>query len=159
MLSKKPKLTQEMVSAAKERLEAIPPAAKELRPMTVADAIRTLTPTIRRLLERGHTREYVLELLREQGIECSPSTFKECYRPAKSKPAGKAVAGLSGEPSAALPPTNGSPSATGSLAPVLVPPATAPTTAPTVPRLTAGQPTAERKVDDGRSGTATAKAS
>lgn len=159
MLSKKPKLTQEMVSAAKERLEAIPPAAKELRPMTVADAIRVLTPTIRRLFDRGHTREYVLELLKEQGIECAPSTFKECYRPAKNKPAGKPAAGPSVARTAENPTANGSPSATASMVPVLVPPATAPTTAAAVPRLPAGQPVAERKVDAGQGGSATAKAS
>ena len=159
MLSKKPKLTQEMVSAAKERLEAIPPAAKELRPMSVADAIRSLTPTIRRLLERGHTREYVLELLREQGIECAPSTFKECYRPTKTKPAGKPATGPSVPPTAEHQTASGSSSATSSMVPVLVPPATPPTTGVAVPRLPAGQPVIERKVDAGQGGSATAKAS
>jgi hypothetical protein len=159
MLSKKPKLTQEMVIAAKERLEAIPPAAKEMRPMTVADAIRTLTPTIRKLLEKGHSKEYVIELLKEQGIECSPSTFKENYRPAKSKTATKPAAVLPVVPAADKSLAGGSPSGTGSVVPVLVPPATPPATAAAVPRLAVSPPAAERKVDDGRSGTATAKAS
>jgi hypothetical protein len=159
MLSKKPKLTQEMVLAAKERLEAIPPAAKEMRPTTVAEAIRTLTPTIRRLLEKGHTKEYVIELLKEQGIECSPSTFKENYRPAKSKTATKPTAVLPVVPTSDKSPAGGSPSGTGAVVPVLVPPATPPTTAAAVPRLAGSPPTAERKVDDGRNGTATAKAS
>jgi hypothetical protein len=91
MPSKRLKLTQEMVATAKENLEAIPSAPKELRPITVSEAIRTLTPTIRRLLDKGHSREAVIELLKQQGIECSPSTFKECYRPGRAKTAAKAA--------------------------------------------------------------------
>ncbi|HVV52346.1 MAG TPA: hypothetical protein VHO06_21945 [Polyangia bacterium] len=91
MPSKRLKLTQEMVATAKENLEAIPSAPRELRPITVSEAIRTLTPTIRRLLDKGHSREAVIELLKQQGIECSPSTFKECYRPGKAKTWGKAA--------------------------------------------------------------------
>jgi len=85
MPSKRLKLTQEMVATAKENLEAIPAAPKEMRPITVSEAIRALTPTIRKLFDRGHSREAVIALLKEQGIECSPSTFKECYRPGKTK--------------------------------------------------------------------------
>lgn len=91
MPSKRLKLTQEQVATAKETLDAIPAAPKELRPVTVSEAIRTLTPTIRRLIDRGHSREAVLGFLKEQGIECSPSTFKECYRPGRGKAAAKAA--------------------------------------------------------------------
>lgn len=94
MPSKRLKLTQEQVATAKETLDAIPAAPKELRPITVSEAIRTLTPTIRRLLDRGHSKEAVLRFLKEQGIECSPSTFKECYRPGRS---GKAIAKTAGD--------------------------------------------------------------
>jgi hypothetical protein len=86
--SKRLKLTLEQVATAKETLDAIPAAPKELRPITVSDAIRTLTPTIRRLLERGHSRDAVLRFLKEQG-KCSPSTFKECYRPGRGRNAAK----------------------------------------------------------------------
>jgi len=103
MPSKRLKLTQEVVATAKENLDAIPSAPKEMRPITVSEAIRTLTPTIRRLLERGHSREAVIELLKQQGIECSPSTFKECYRPGKAKRGGKA----SEASVASLPPSTG----------------------------------------------------
>jgi len=104
MPSKRLKLTQEQVATAKETLDAIPAAPKELRPITVSEAIRSLTPTIRRLIDRGHSREAVLGYLKEQGIQCSPSTFKESYRPGRgktsAKPPGDGEGATSASPSA-----------------------------------------------------------
>ena len=145
MPSKRLKLTREMVAAAREMLDAIPPAARELCPVTVSEAIRTLTPTIRRLLERGHSREAVLLFLKEQGIECSASTLKEHYRPGRGKTGAKAPAEAA---------CNGQPNAP---SPALLPaanaavPAIATTSQPTAPgRVTANGPGSAKSPGDSR---------
>ncbi|HVZ88955.1 MAG TPA: hypothetical protein VHG72_18445 [Polyangia bacterium] len=147
MPSKRLKLTQEQVAAAKETLDAIPPAPKELRPVTMSEAIRTLTPTIRRLLERGHSREAVLGFLKEQGIECSPSTFKESYRPGRGKTSAKPPS--DGEGAASSSPSAQAADATATTAP---PNATTPTaagsaTAPPVARTPPAKTGAESRPD------------
>jgi hypothetical protein len=81
----KPKVNQELVDAARETLEALPPPSKKAKLLSLKEAITALSPTIRRLLQRGHSREDVVQLLREQGIECTVSTFKSIYRASKSK--------------------------------------------------------------------------
>jgi hypothetical protein len=139
MPSKRLKLTQEQVATAKETLDAIPAAPKELRPITVSAAIRSLTPTIRRLLDRGHSREAVLRFLKEQGIECSPSTFKECYRPGRGKPAAKTAADGEGAGPTSTVGTAGQPSTGNGTPAVATKPATgtasaAPSTGPALAR-------------------------
>jgi hypothetical protein len=76
----KPSISQKLVDAARQTLEAIPPPPKASKLLRVKDAIKALTPTIRKLLQRGHSREQVVTLLKEQGIECSLSTLKSNYR-------------------------------------------------------------------------------
>jgi hypothetical protein len=68
------------IETAKENLEAMPAAAKETRQMTLKEAIKTLSPTIRKLLRRGYSRTKVVELLREQGVPVSLSTLKQYFR-------------------------------------------------------------------------------
>jgi len=82
----KPSISQELVAAARQTLEAIPPPPKATRFLTVKDAIRALTPTIRKLLQRGFSREQVVALLREQGIDCSLTTLKSNYRVKPPRP-------------------------------------------------------------------------
>ena len=83
----KPSISQELVAAARQTLEAIPPPPKAARLLTVKDAIRVLSPTIRKLLQRGYSREEVVALLREQGIDCSLTTLKSNYRVKAPRPA------------------------------------------------------------------------
>ena len=147
MPSKRLKLTQEQVATAKETLDAIPAAPKELRPITVSEAIRSLTPTIRRLIDRGHSREAVLGFLKEQGIECSPSTFKECYRPGRGKNSAKPAADNDGgTPSIAPGPGVGSTASSPAASSVSKPPAS-PTTSPPLQRPGVVQPAGESRVD------------
>jgi hypothetical protein len=145
MPSKRLKLTQEQVAIAKETLDAIPAAPKELRPITVSEAIRSLTPTIRRLIDRGHTREAVLGFLKQQGIECSPSTFKECYRPGRGKSAAKpAGEGEGGAPTTTVG-TAGQPSAGNATQSVATKPTAGPSSA-----APSGGPAVARPAADSR---------
>jgi hypothetical protein len=68
------------IETAKQNLDAMPAAAKETREVTLKEAIKTLSPTIRKLLRRGYTRAKVVELLREQGVPVSLSTLKQYFR-------------------------------------------------------------------------------
>ena len=68
------------IETAKENLEAMPAAAKETRQVTLKEAIKTLSPTIRKLLRRGYSRAKVVELLREQRVPVSLSTLKQYFR-------------------------------------------------------------------------------
>jgi len=68
------------IETAKQNLDAMPAAAKETREVTLKEAIKTLSPTIRKLLRRGHSRAKVVELLREQGVPVSLSTLKQYFR-------------------------------------------------------------------------------
>jgi hypothetical protein len=147
MPSKRLKLTQEQVATAKETLDAIPPAPRELRPITVSEAIRTLTPTIRRLIDRGHSREAVLRFLKEQGIECSPSTFKECYRPGRGKNPAKPAADNDGGPPRTVPGTGVGSAASGAAPNAASKPPVSPTTSPPLQRPGVVQPAGESRVD------------
>jgi hypothetical protein len=48
--------------------------------LTLKEAIKTLSPTIRKLLRRRYSRAKVVELLREQGVPVSLSTLKQYFR-------------------------------------------------------------------------------
>jgi hypothetical protein len=74
------KLSLAAIETAKENLEAMPAAAKETRQVTLKEAIKTLSPTIRKLLRRGYSRTMVVDLLREQGVNVSLSTLKQYFR-------------------------------------------------------------------------------
>jgi hypothetical protein len=104
-------LKLEQVNAAKEVLEALPSPPKESRLLSIKEAVQVLTPTVRKLFQRGHSREEVLALLREQGIECSEWMLKTVFRaanPKAPKKAGAASATPSPEaPSSAVARTGG----------------------------------------------------
>jgi hypothetical protein len=68
------------IETAKQNLDAMPAAARETREVTLKEAIKTLSPTIRKLLRRGYSRAKVVELLREQGVPISLSTLKQYFR-------------------------------------------------------------------------------
>ncbi len=81
----KTKLAKRLVDTARENLEAMPPPPAETKLLSMRAAIQELTPTITKLLRRGHTRESVVALLKEQGIDCSPATFRSIYRAPKPR--------------------------------------------------------------------------
>jgi hypothetical protein len=81
----KPKFDQQTVDTAIQNLKAMPPAPRETKQLTIGQAIKEMTPTIALLIRRGYSRERVVELLREQGIECSPATFRSLYRAPKRR--------------------------------------------------------------------------
>jgi len=85
-------LTLEQVNAAREVLEALPAPPKESKLLTVKEAVKLLVPTVRKLFQRGHTREGVLVLIREQGIECSDWMLETVIRQAKPKAEKKGAA-------------------------------------------------------------------
>lgn len=81
----KAKFEQKIVDTAKENLEAMPPAPRETQLLTIAQAIRELTPTIAKLMRRGYSRAKIIELLKEQGIDCTAATFRTVYRAPKPR--------------------------------------------------------------------------
>jgi hypothetical protein len=81
----KAKFEQKNVDTAKENLEAMPPAPREARLLTIGQAIRELTPTIAKLMRRGYSRAKIIELLKEQGIDCTAATFRTVYRAPKPR--------------------------------------------------------------------------
>ena len=85
MQSTAKKLEKRLVDTARENLEAMPPPPAETKLLSMREAIKELTPTIAKLLRRGHTRESVVALLKEQGIDCSPATFRSIYRAPKPR--------------------------------------------------------------------------
>jgi len=85
-------LKLEQVNAAREVLESLPAPPKESKLLSVKEAVQALVPTVRKLLQRGHTREGVLALLREQGIECSQWMLETVYRSANPKAPRKGAA-------------------------------------------------------------------
>jgi hypothetical protein len=68
------------IETAKHNLDALPSAAKETRQVTLREAIRTLSPTIRRLMKKGYSRSAIVDLLKEQGMTVSMSTLKQYFR-------------------------------------------------------------------------------
>ncbi|HVV53335.1 MAG TPA: hypothetical protein VHO06_27005 [Polyangia bacterium] len=73
------------MDTARENLEAMPPPPAETKLLSIREAIQELNPTITKLLRRGHTRDSVVALLKEQGIDCSPATFRSIYRAPKPR--------------------------------------------------------------------------
>jgi hypothetical protein len=112
-------LKLEQVNAAREVLESLPAPPKEAKLLSVKEAVKLLVPTVRKLFQRGHTREGVLALLREQGIECSDWMLETVFREAKPKGEKKVPAAasakhlpvvlLSALPGTAAGPTAGAP--------------------------------------------------
>ncbi len=82
---RKAKLQLGMVDTARENLAAMPAPPRDTKVVSLREAIRTLTPTIATLIKRGYSRDGILALLREQGIDCSPATFRSVYRAPKGK--------------------------------------------------------------------------
>lgn len=113
------KFEQKIVDTAKENLEAMPPPPRETQLLTIAQAIRELTPTIAKLMRRGYSRARIIELLKEQGIDCTAATFRTVYRAPKSKARNaKERASYSATAGATAVPSQGAASATPSTVPV-----------------------------------------
>jgi hypothetical protein len=83
-------LKLEQVTAARDVLEALPPPSKESRLLSIKEAVQVLTPTVRKLFQRGHSRQEVLALLQEQGIDCSEWMLKTVFRAANPRAPKKA---------------------------------------------------------------------
>jgi hypothetical protein len=74
------------IDNAKEILKALPPAPREMKEVSLREAIEELAPTIRGLLGKGYSRQQIVDLIQEQGVGCSLSTLKMYFRtPAKTK--------------------------------------------------------------------------
>jgi len=101
-------LTLEQVNAAKEVLESLPAPPKEAKLLSVKEAVKLLVPTVRKLFQKGHTREGVLALIREQGIECSDWMLETVIREAKPKAEKKEPSAVGARPSP-LPPLSAVP--------------------------------------------------
>jgi hypothetical protein len=74
------KISLAVLETARETLEAIPPAPKEIREVGIGEVLRTLTPTIRKLLAKGYSKTKVVELLNEQGVPATFTSLREYFR-------------------------------------------------------------------------------
>jgi hypothetical protein len=74
------KLTVSLVETARQNLDALPPAPKESKEVGLGEVIRSLTPTIRKLLGKGYSRSKVIALLQEQGIPVTRWSFRDNFR-------------------------------------------------------------------------------
>ena len=74
------KISLAVLETARETLEAIPAAPKEMREVGIGEVLRTLTPTIRKLLAKGYSKTRVVELLNEQGVPATLTSLREYFR-------------------------------------------------------------------------------
>jgi hypothetical protein len=82
-----PKISLATVDTARQNLDALPAAAKDMREVGPAEVIRALTPTIRKLLGKGYSRQQVVDLLQEQGVPVTLSALKAHFRLQTARPA------------------------------------------------------------------------
>jgi len=68
------------VQVERETLEANTPAPKTPKALCLGEVIRSLNPTIRKLIARGYSRQQVVELLNEQGVPASLGLLKNHFR-------------------------------------------------------------------------------
>jgi hypothetical protein len=89
------RFTLTLIDTARANLDSLPEADKDTREVSLREAIRALTPTLRKLERRGYSRQKLVELLTEQNIHISLSSLKgylgdkASKRPAGSQPAGQ----------------------------------------------------------------------
>ena len=74
------KVTMAAIETARENLRHVPPAPKETEEVGMKGAIEALTPTIRGLIAKRYSRERIVGLLKEQGIECTVATLRTYFR-------------------------------------------------------------------------------
>ena len=89
------RFTLTLIDTARANLDSLPEADKDTREVSLREAIRALTPTLRKLERRGYSRQKLVELLAEQNIHVSLSSLKDYLgdkaskRPGRSQPAGQ----------------------------------------------------------------------
>lgn len=86
------RFTLTLVDTARANLDSLPEANKDIREVSLREAIQALTPTLRKLERRGYSRQKLVELLAEQNIHISLSSLKDYLgdngskRPARRQP-------------------------------------------------------------------------
>ena len=89
------RFTLTLIDTARANLDSLPEADKDTREVSLREAIRALTPTLRKLERRGYSRQKLVELLAEQYIHVSLSSLKDYLgdkaskRPGRRQPAGQ----------------------------------------------------------------------
>lgn len=77
-------LTKEKIAEVEAKLKSMPPIIKE---MTLADAVKKLAPSIRKLQDKGYSLEQITEILKDDGINITQSSLKRHLGPAKRRKA------------------------------------------------------------------------
>jgi hypothetical protein len=104
------RFTLTMVDTARGNLDALLEADMNTREISVRRAIRALTPTLRKLERKGHSRQKPVELLAEQGIQINLSSLKDYLgdkgskKPARSQQSTSAAVSPTGGPEASARP-------------------------------------------------------
>lgn len=75
------KLTAEHLTGIAGRIAVAPVPAK---PLTTADAVRQLLPTLRKMLSAGHTPDSIAPLLQAEGLQVSARALARLMRNGKS---------------------------------------------------------------------------
>ena len=101
------RFTLTLIDTARANLDSLPEADKDTREVSLREAIRALTPTLRKLERRGYSRQKLVELLAEQNIHVSqpagqptptPAASPEASSRPESRPAAAPVIAGSREP-------------------------------------------------------------
>jgi hypothetical protein len=88
------RFTLTLIDTARANLDSLPEADKDTREVSLREAIRALTPTLRKLERRSYSRQKLVELLAEQNIHISLSSLKGYLGDKVSKrPIGRQPAG------------------------------------------------------------------
>src|SRR4051794_34337092 len=88
------RFTLTLIDTARANLDSLPEADKDTREVSLREAIRALTPTLRKLERRGYSSQKLVKLLAEQNIHVSLSSLKDYLgdkaskRPGRGQPAG-----------------------------------------------------------------------
>jgi hypothetical protein len=75
-------ITAEHLNQIAERIKDVPPPAA---PLTLADAVRKLAPTIAKLRRSGHTFDSISAILHAEGMQVKSQALSRMLRQSKSK--------------------------------------------------------------------------
>lgn len=79
------RITPEHLEQIAAKIKSAPPVA---RPLSSAEALRKLAPTLKQMRAKGYTAEQIADMLKAEGLSVSPATIKRALSsPKKPVPA------------------------------------------------------------------------
>jgi hypothetical protein len=77
------------IETARETLDSLPAADAGSREVGIQKTVQILAPTIRKLLAKGYSKNKVIELLAEQGLQIGVGAIREYFRARPGRSSGK----------------------------------------------------------------------